>query len=165
MLNKREIEEAKMVLAMEYIARQINDEEILIDWLTYGVTDDDIDYGSFDIAEVDEYWLKYENFKALMTTFLNCMCHAKESGGLYSAGITTYDSNENESYVLRKTDYVEYHPHSIEGTKLSHTVNRYAYTDPETEVRKIIIVTDAYKQDFENEYCNEIQDGTLKKLR
>lgn len=39
-----------MVKAMEYIARQINDEEVLMPWLQLGVADGDIYYGDLDAA-------------------------------------------------------------------------------------------------------------------
>ena len=37
-------ERIKMIKAMEYIARQINDEDVLGRWLVCGVADGDIDY-------------------------------------------------------------------------------------------------------------------------
>lgn len=62
-MNKQE--RVKMVKAMEYIARQINDEDVFEGWLVSGVEDGDIDYGD------------------LMNTFLLCMKRAYKSGGLY----------------------------------------------------------------------------------
>lgn len=76
----------RMVLAMEYIARHINDETIFWDvWATYGVADNDIPYGSFDTDNVDEYYIEDENYKDLVDTFMNCMTLAKKDG------LTTYD--------------------------------------------------------------------------
>ena len=40
---ENKIERTKAVLAMEYIARQINDEEIFDIWLTYGPGDGEIE--------------------------------------------------------------------------------------------------------------------------
>ncbi len=78
---------AKMVLAMEFIARQINDEEVFDYWLMYGVADGDIKYGCIDPTKVDDYYLEDENFKSLMACFLRRMAGAKKSGGLYCDGI------------------------------------------------------------------------------
>ena len=80
---KRE-ERMKMVKAMEYIARQLNDEEILESWLAAGVADGDIAYGDLDTyAEFDDWYIEDQHFSDLMETFLNCMKAAKKSGGLY----------------------------------------------------------------------------------
>lgn len=76
-------ERVKMVKAMEYIARQINDEDVLEGWLISGIADDDIDYGdlSADDGSV-EYYTKDSCFADLMNTFLWCMKKAYKSGGL-----------------------------------------------------------------------------------
>ena len=75
-----------MVLAMEYIARHINDENIFWDiWATEGVADSDIPYGSFDTDNVDEYYIEDEPYKELINTFIYCMTLAKKDG------FTTYD--------------------------------------------------------------------------
>ena len=44
----------KMVKAMEFIARQINDEEVFESWLVMGVADDDIPYGDLEVTTADE---------------------------------------------------------------------------------------------------------------
>lgn len=80
---------AKMVLAMEFIARQINDEDVFDGWLRSGVVDGDIDYGSFDVDDVDDYYLEDDNFRDLMDCFLRRMKCAYESGGLYCDQIAT----------------------------------------------------------------------------
>lgn len=81
---KRE-ERMKMVKAMEYIARQINDEEIFDAWLIDGVADGDIEYGdlSAEAGEDMDYYLEDQHFSDLMDTFLRCMHAAKKHGGLY----------------------------------------------------------------------------------
>ena len=81
-------ERIQMVKAMEYIARQINDESIFIDlWLSLGVADCDIDYGDLSVTDEDEEslgsYIEEENFAELMRLFLVCMERAKRSGGLY----------------------------------------------------------------------------------
>ena len=47
-MNK--IERIKMVKAMEYIARQINDEAVFERWLIGGVGDGDIEYGELEVS-------------------------------------------------------------------------------------------------------------------
>lgn len=88
-MDKALLERAKMVLAMEYIARQVNDEEVFEEWLLDGVADGEIEYGSFDIASVDDYWLEDDNFAGLMDTFLRLMKGAKKSGGLYCGNVVS----------------------------------------------------------------------------
>lgn len=72
---------AEMVRAMEFIARQVNDEEIFESWLMNGVADGDIDGKETD--EDLSYYCEDENFADLMERFLDLMENAKESGGLY----------------------------------------------------------------------------------
>lgn len=92
-------ERKKMVLAMEFIARQINDEDEFMPWLSVGVADGDIEYGSTDINEVDEYYVRDDNFKDLMSLFLRRMCGAWESGGLYCGNVVSYDKKEWEEHI------------------------------------------------------------------
>ena len=87
---KRE-ERMKMVKAMEYIARQLNDEEIAEAWATNGVADGDIEYGdmSAEAGEDMDYYLEDQHFSDLMETFLHLMKAAKKSGGLYCDGVVS----------------------------------------------------------------------------
>lgn len=71
----------KMVVAMEFIARALNDENDLFAWLTYGVADGDIPDGSLNPDDVDEYYIENDNFSELMACFLNRMASAKINGG------------------------------------------------------------------------------------
>lgn len=93
-------ERIKLVKAMEYIARQINDEDIFISlWLTDGIVDGDISYGDLnvptDFKEDEAYWYTDdETFSELMGTFLTAMKYAAKSGGLYCDGIE--DSIDNK---------------------------------------------------------------------
>ena len=87
-------ERAKMILAMEFIARQINDEDVLDRWLMCGVADDDIPYGSMDITDVDEDYLNNSTFEDVMSCFLRCMKGAYNSGGLYCDDIVCKDKND-----------------------------------------------------------------------
>lgn len=83
-------ERIKMVKAMEFIARQINDEDIFMHWLTMGVADGDITYGDLSVntsADIEDmagdYCTDDDSFSDLMQTFLVCMQAAAKSGGLY----------------------------------------------------------------------------------
>lgn len=82
-------ERNKMVKAMEYICRQINDEEIFDGWLMCGVADGDIEYGDFSDDLTDEYYFEDETFSELMACFLRRMARAEKSGGLYCDGIVS----------------------------------------------------------------------------
>lgn len=82
------IERLKMVKAMEYIARQINDEEVFYDlWLISGVADGDIEYGDLSVSAKDaeelECYIEDKEFADLMRLFLKTMRIASKSGGLY----------------------------------------------------------------------------------
>ena len=90
------IDRVKMIKAMEFIARQINDEEIFCDlWLSCGVADGDIEYGDLGLnnpLEMDSAWSYVEDdddFSELMATFLRSMSLAKKSGGLYCGGVVS----------------------------------------------------------------------------
>ena len=91
-MEKPNIKERKqMVLAVEYICRQINDEGVFEGWLLNGVADGDIPYGCFDadFIDDDDSMLEDDNFKELMECFLRRMSAAGKSGGLYCDGIVT----------------------------------------------------------------------------
>lgn len=88
-------ERKTMVMCMEFIARNINDEEVFYPWLECGVADGDILYDEIvevpDIAreKVDEWYIEDDNFRDLMDCFLRRMKYANKSGGLYCDGIST----------------------------------------------------------------------------
>ena len=79
-MNKKE--RIELVRAMETIARSINDEEIIENWLTNGIPDGAIDENTTD-EQLVEYVENDNRFTELMTVFLDCMEQAQESGGLY----------------------------------------------------------------------------------
>lgn len=86
MSKVNKVERIKMVKAMEYIAHQINDEDIFMEWLMNGVADGDIDYGDTSESNVNnvlDYYIEDDNFAYLMELFLSMMRAAKKSGGLY----------------------------------------------------------------------------------
>ena len=87
-------ERVKMVKAMEFIAQQINDEEVFMGWLINGVADGDIVYGDFstDNLEEDEatYYAEDDKvFSEVMACFLRRMVGAAKSGGLYCDGVVS----------------------------------------------------------------------------
>lgn len=83
-------ERLKLVKAMEFIARQVNDEEVFEGWLSLGVADGDIDYGDLTVSDEDDDWYtEDDNFRDLMKTFLWMMKEAYKSGGLFCDGIVS----------------------------------------------------------------------------
>lgn len=82
-------ERKKMVLAMEFIARQINDEEVFEGWLMNGVADGDIMEGEWNYNKVDDYYITDDAFKDLMSCFLRRMSGAWKSGGLYCDNVVS----------------------------------------------------------------------------
>lgn len=91
-MNK--IERIKMIKAMEFIARQVNDEEAFYNiWLTVGVADGDIEYGDLEARASDaedlEYYMEDDSFSELMRDFLRLMARAKKCGGLYCDGVVS----------------------------------------------------------------------------
>lgn len=80
---------ARVVRAMEEIARCVNDEELFVGlWLSLGIADGDITQETTD--EDLEGYCDNESFKDLMYTFLKLMEAAREDGGLYCDGITAF---------------------------------------------------------------------------
>lgn len=78
---------AKVVRAMETIARCVNDEDVFYGWLLYCVADGDIDENTTD--EDLEYYCEDKTFADLMERFLDLMTAAKRSGGLYEDRIVS----------------------------------------------------------------------------
>ena len=89
------VERLKLVKAMEYLVRCVNDETLLDAWLTLGVADGDFDYGDLSVAENPEddegIWYVEENeaFSEIMDLFLGIMASANEYGGLYCDGVVS----------------------------------------------------------------------------
>ena len=78
---------AKVVRAMETIARCVNDEDVFYRWLLCCVADGDIDENTTD--EDLEYYCEDKTFADLMERFLDLMTAAKRSGGLYEDRIVS----------------------------------------------------------------------------
>ena len=109
MMNK--VVRVKMIKAMEFIARNLNDEEIFETWLMAGIADGDIPFGSLTVEPDDfenlEYYMDDETFADIMDTFMDIMSSAaKESGALYCDHVVSkpqYDddegSDEDESEI------------------------------------------------------------------
>ena len=87
-------ERKKMIACIEYIARQVNDEDVFEYWLTMGVADGDIKYGDLSTDDIDDYYIDDKNFKEMMTTFLILMNKAYKSGGLYCGDVVSLDKND-----------------------------------------------------------------------
>lgn len=88
-MNKTE--RIKAIKAMEFLARQINDEDVFLGWLYNGVADGDIAYGDLSVSPEDEEnlgWLcEDDEFADLLAVFLGRMARAHKSGGLYCDGV------------------------------------------------------------------------------
>ena len=91
MTKQQREERAKMVLAMEYICRHLNDEDDFMGWLMGGVADGDIKYGETDPETVEDYYLEDDTLRDLMECFLRRMRNAAKDGGLYCGTIGTRD--------------------------------------------------------------------------
>ena len=89
-------ERKKAIVCMEYLARQLNDEGILMTWLMGGVPDGDIKYGDLDdtIINNNDYMIN-EGFKDIMTCFLRCMYAAYNDGGLYCGGVVSGEKGDS----------------------------------------------------------------------
>lgn len=88
------IERQKAIVCMEFLARQINDEDVFDGWLVNGIADGDIEYGNLDCTnDVVKDYTDDRTFKDIMDCFLRRMVGAYRSGGLYCGGIVS-DSKE-----------------------------------------------------------------------
>ena len=98
-------ERIKLIKAMEYLARQINDEDIFAGWLYNGVPDGDIAYGDLTICLEDKedfaFLCEDDEFSDLMGVFLRIMARAVKSGGLYCDGIL--DAHTKSRTLGRRT--------------------------------------------------------------
>ena len=90
-MNK--IERIKLIKAMEFIARQVNNEEVFEEWLLDGVADGDIKYGDLDVGIEDTtelyYYMEDDNLAYLMDLFMGLMKNARRHGGLYCDDVTS----------------------------------------------------------------------------
>lgn len=84
----------KMLKAMEFLARSVNDEGVFEYWLINGIADGDIRYGDLteDHAEDLEFYTEDETFADLMNTFLRLMVKANRSGGLLCDSVVSMEA-------------------------------------------------------------------------
>lgn len=94
------MERLQLVKCMEFICRNLNDENIFMGWLYDGVADGDIEYGDVAIKPEDTedlmYYTEDKTFADLIDTFLRLMSRARKSGGLYCGGIAAGEYEESE---------------------------------------------------------------------
>ena len=86
MVIPRNIENRKKaILAMEYLARSVNYEDLFYNiWLSEGVPDGDIPFGSLDLADVADCLVEDDDtFDNIMETFLKVMYLARGNGDLF----------------------------------------------------------------------------------
>lgn len=77
----------KMIKAMEFLVRNLNDESLMDGWLMCGVPDGDIEYGDLETDNYDDdYFMEDEHLSELMGLFLKTMKHAEHTG-LYIDGV------------------------------------------------------------------------------
>ena len=95
--EKNIVTRIKMIKAMEFICRQINDETVFYDWLMLGVADGDINPGDLSVNAEDlenlEYYCEDDTFADLMATFLSVMKDANDDG-LYCDNIISGEKFE-----------------------------------------------------------------------
>ncbi len=89
-------ERVEMVRAMEYICRQINDEDVFEGWLMCGVADGDIDEATTNEEIIELGYTDDTTFVDLMDCFLRRMLGANRSGGLFCGGVTSTIGEERE---------------------------------------------------------------------
>lgn len=91
-------ERIKAVKAMEFLVRQVNSEDVFVEWLGIGVADGDIPYGETELnADTDyelDYYIEDSNFASLMWLFVEIMSDAKKDGGLFCDGIVSHYEEE-----------------------------------------------------------------------
>ena len=103
-------ERTKMVKAMEYIARHVNDENVFMRWLMGGVADGDIAYGDLQDADGSddlECYIDDESFADLMSCFLRLMHSARQSGGLYCDSVTSAGQSTSMAVVCCDGSVIE----------------------------------------------------------
>ena len=94
--EKNRNERRVSVLAMEYLARQINNEDVLDRWLMGGVADGDIPANSMNVNDVDDYYIEPENYAELVGCFLRCMKAAYADGSLYCGAVVGQEKSKED---------------------------------------------------------------------
>lgn len=86
--NKKERIQA--IRAMDFLARSINNENILEAWLANGIPDGEITDDTKD--EELEWLIDDESLDEITEKFCACMARAKFNGGLFIDGVTVGES-------------------------------------------------------------------------
>ena len=97
--KKTRIKRGEIVLAMERLARCINDEDVFWSWLCEGVADGDVSSHTTSESENLDYYCEDDNYAELLTLFNRLMSRAWLSGGLYDGQISGMDKTEWNNYI------------------------------------------------------------------
>lgn len=97
--KRKRMERGETVIAMDRLARCVNNENFLDSWLMCGVADGDIDDSTKPEDETLDYYCEDDCFSELLTLFNRIMVRAWKDGGLYSGGIAGMDKREWENYI------------------------------------------------------------------
>jgi len=82
---------AKIIIAMDFIARCITDDAIYDSWLMYGITDGDIAYNTAPEEIIKRGYCDDYIFRKIMELFLRLMKSASNCGGLsYDRVVTSF---------------------------------------------------------------------------
>ena len=87
--EKQSLKRAKIVRAMDTLARCINNEMIFERWLLSGIADNDITDNTTSVDIISAGYCTDEEFKNLMSLFLKLMYKASGDGGLYAEGVVS----------------------------------------------------------------------------
>ena len=77
----------KMILCMEFIMRNLNDEELFYRWILAGIPDDEFKFGEFNPEVVDDYYIDPENFKDFVRIFLDILKSTEEGNAIYCGAV------------------------------------------------------------------------------
>ena len=104
------LERGKMVMAMDTVARALNDEEVFEYWLTMGVADGDITDETTPMDEDLDCYCDDESFRELMFTFSKLMKSATQDG---ASGVFYVDRIVGKKYTpkslrSRREERIEY---------------------------------------------------------
>lgn len=96
------VERIRLVKAMEFIARQVNDEMVFEDWLTNGVADGAVEYGDLTASASDEEalgcYIEDDAFAETMASFLRVMSCARKFGGMCCDKVSTRGELRGKAY-------------------------------------------------------------------
>ena len=95
----------EVVRAMETIIRSLNDEELIMPWLVYGVADGDVTNNP-ENDDLDSYIEDDEDFSELMGLFADIMRDAHKDG-LYVDGVLSQGYEDEKKYDEEECDEIE----------------------------------------------------------